>query len=331
MSNNKYGGKGYEEKYLKNEVMDDEYAAGPKEQKPLPIQKPQSEGNATVNGTASNGNAVGNNTLNTWNPMTDPVVQQASALLQQHMASPVGEYKPVWLDEADSYLQKYRNRGPFSYDFNSDALYNQYKDQYIQQGQMAMMDTMGQAAALTGGYGNSYAQTVGQQAYNQYLGQLNAVIPDLYGMAYDQYLQEGNDLLNMYGLYMDRENLAYGQHQDKLNNWYKQLGNLTDSYNSAVNQYLGGDDDKEVTYAPLDYEQQQMWGKEFERAVSGGNINDVDDIADRMVEAGFDPQIVARWRDKYAKMITGNETSVVADKPTFGDPGVRDKLSWDMK
>jgi hypothetical protein len=246
MSNNKYGGKGYEEKYLKNEVMDDEYAAGPKEQKPLPIQKPQSEGNATANGTV-------NNTLNTWNPMTDPVVQQASALLQQHMASPVGEYKPVWLDEADSYLQKYRNRGPFSYDFNSDALYNQYKDQYIQQGQMAMMDTMGQAAALTGGYGNSYAQTVGQQAYNQYLGQLNAVIPDLYGMAYDQYLQEGNDLLNMYGLYMDRENLAYGQHQDKLNNWYKQLGNLTDSYNSAVNQHLDSlGKDNETKYKELD-------------------------------------------------------------------------------
>lgn len=322
MSNNKYGGKGYEEKYLKNEVMDDEYAAGPKE------QKPQSAGNATVNGTANNG-------LNTWNPMTDPIVQQANALLKQHMASPVGEYKPVWLDEADSYLQKYRNRGPFSYDFNSDALYNQYKDQYIQQGQMAMMDTMGQAAALTGGYGNSYAQTVGQQAYNQHLGQLNAVIPDLYGMAYDQYLQEGNDLLNMYGLYMDRENLAYGQHQDKLNNWYKQLGNLTDSYNSAVNQYLGGDNDKEVTYASLDYEQQQMWGKEFERAVSGGNINDVDDIADRMVDAGFDPEIVAKWRDKYAKMVSGNTdpftSTGIVNKSTFAAPGVNSKLSWDMK
>lgn len=330
MNNNKYGGKGYEEKYLKKELMDDEYTTSPKEQKPAPITKPQSgatSGNGMVNGTVSNGNAV----ENTWNPMTDPIVQQANALLQQHMASPVGEYKPVWLDEADAYLQKYRNRGPFSYDFNSDALYNQYKDQYIQQGQMAMMDTMGQAAALTGGYGNSYAQTVGQQAYNQYLGQLNAVIPDLYGMAYDQYLQEGNDLLNMYDLYMDRENLAYSQHQDQLNNWYKQLGNLTDSYNSAVSQYLGDNNDKEVTYASLDYDQQKMWSKEFERAVSSGNINDVDDIADRMVDAGFDPQVVARWRDRYAKMITGNTNSVDANKPTFGDPGVSNKLSWDMK
>lgn len=292
MSKNKYGGKGYEEKYLKNEVMDDEYAAGPKEQKPLPIKKPQSEGNATANGTV-------NNTLNAWNPMTDPIVQQANALLQQHMASPVGEYKPVWLDEADSYLQKYRNRGPFSYDFNSDALYNQYKDQYIQQGQMAMMDTMGQAAALTGGYGNSYAQTVGQQAYNQHLGQLNTVIPDLYGMAYDQYLQEGNDLLNMYDIYMDRENLAYGQHQDKLNNWYKQLANLTDSYNSAVNQYLGGDEGN-GKYKELDVGSDAYNSiiSEVKRVATFGELKN---LVNQWLALGYDPDQIEALTASKAK------------------------------
>lgn len=289
MSNNKYGGKGYEEKYLKNEVMDDEYAAGPKE------QKPQSAGNATVNGTANNG-------LNTWNPMTDPIVQQANALLKQHMASPVGEYKPVWLDEADSYLQKYRNRGPFTYDFNSDALYNQYKDQYIHQGQMAMMDTMGQAAALTGGYGNSYAQTVGQQAYNQHLGQLNTVIPDLYGMAYDQYLQEGNDLLNMYDLYMDRENLAYGQHQDKLNNWYKQLGNLTDSYNSAVNQYLGGVEGKRK------YKELDVGGDAYNSIISEvkrvATFGELKNLVNQWLALGYDPdQIEALTASKAQELM----------------------------
>lgn len=286
MSNNKYGGKGYEEKYLKNEVMDDEYAAGPKE------QKPQSAGNATVNGTANNG-------LNTWNPMTDPIVQQANALLKQHMASPVGEYKPVWLDEADSYLQKYRNRGPFTYDFNSDALYNQYKDQYIQQGQMAMMDTMGQAAALTGGYGNSYAQTVGQQVYNQHLGQLNTVIPDLYGTAYDQYLQEGNDLLNMYGLYMDRENLAYGQHQDKLNNWYKQLGNLTDSYNSAVNQYLSGVEGK-GKYKELDVGSDAYNGilSEIKRVET---FDELKNLVNQWLALGYDPDQIEALTASKAK------------------------------
>ena len=63
-------------------------------------------------------------------------------------------------------INKINNREKFSYDINGDALYQQYKDQYVNLGQMAMKDTMGQAAALTGGYGSSYGQAVGQQQYD---------------------------------------------------------------------------------------------------------------------------------------------------------------------
>ena len=57
-------------------------------------------------------------------------------------------------------LDRIMNREDFSYDLNGDALYQRYKDRYTQQGKLAMEDTMGKAAALTGGYGNSYAQTL---------------------------------------------------------------------------------------------------------------------------------------------------------------------------
>lgn len=93
-------------------------------------------------------------------------------------------------------INDYVNRGKFSYDFNADPIYNQYKDSYTRQGKLAMRDTMGQAAALTGGYGNSYAQTAGQQVYNNYMQQLNDVVPQLNELAYARYTQEGNDLLN---------------------------------------------------------------------------------------------------------------------------------------
>ena len=55
-------------------------------------------------------------------------------------------------------------------------------------------------------------------------------------MAYDRYNQEGQDLLNMYNLYMDREQLAYGQHQDTVDNWYREDARLTDNYNTLYNQ-----------------------------------------------------------------------------------------------
>ena len=52
-------------------------------------------------------------------------------------------------------LDAYMNRPDFQYDANGDALYRHYKDQYTELGKRAMQDTMGQAAALTGGDGSS--------------------------------------------------------------------------------------------------------------------------------------------------------------------------------
>lgn len=258
MSKNKYGGKGYEEKYLKNELKDDDYGGG------RDVKTPTVENNTVI----------------------DPAIQQANKLLQQHLANPVGQYSPVWQNKADSYLKMYENRDPFSYDFNADALYNQYKDQYIQQGQMAMMDTMGQAAALTGGYGNSYAQTVGQQAYNQYLGQLNSVMPDLYSMAYDRYRQEGNDLLNMYSLYMDKEQTARNQHQQDVDNWYKKLDSLSK--------------DNEVKYKELDVGSDAYNGilSEIKRVET---FDELKNLVNQWLALGYDPDQIEALTASKAK------------------------------
>lgn len=106
---------------------------------------------------------------------------------------------------ADEALNAYLNRKDFSYDLNGDALYQQYKDRFISQGKMAMQDTMGQAAALTGGYGSSYAQSVGQQAYHGYLEGLNDVVPELYQLAYQKYQNEGDTMRDRYALLADKE------------------------------------------------------------------------------------------------------------------------------
>lgn len=105
-----------------------------------------------------------------------------------------------YIDQLNSLYGKIMNRGPFSYDLNGDMLYRQMADRYTQLGKDAMRDTMGQAAALTGGYGNSYAQQVGNQAYQQYLASLNDQIPALYEQAYNVWQGEGERLLQLYQL-----------------------------------------------------------------------------------------------------------------------------------
>ena len=158
---------------------------------------------------------------------------------------PEGKYGSfTWEDQAkyDQYISNYENRTDFSYDLNGDALYQQYKDKYIKQGKMAMADTMGQAAAMTGGYGSSYASTAGNQAYQASLENLNDVVPELYNMAYNRYNQEGQDMLNMISLLGNERNFEYGKWSDDYNREYQKwsdqtnigLTNHTNDYNHKM-------------------------------------------------------------------------------------------------
>ena len=102
---------------------------------------------------------------------------------------------------AQSVLGGYLNRKPFEFDVNADVLYQQYKNKAAESGRLAMEDTMAKASALTGGYANSYAQNVGQQAYRQQLSAADDMIPELYKIAEDKYNAENQAMLDKYSIY----------------------------------------------------------------------------------------------------------------------------------
>jgi hypothetical protein len=139
----------------------------------------------------------------------------------------------------DDVMNKILNREKFSYDLNGDALYQQYKDKYTQEGKMASANVMGQAAAMTGGYGNSYAASVGNQAYQASLQNLNDIIPELYQMAYDRYNQEGQDLYNQYGMLSNDRSTEYGMWGDKRNALMADRDYYSNDYNNAYNRDYG--------------------------------------------------------------------------------------------
>ena len=176
-------------------------------------------------------------------------VAQAEALLQQQMAQKPGAYQSAWQAQLNDTIQKILNREKFSYDLNGDALYQQYKDQYTNQGKMAMMDTMGQAQAMTGGYGNSYAQSVGQQAYQGYLQQLNDKVPELYQLALNQYNSEGQAMYDQASLMAQMEDQDYGRYRDTVSDYYAELGRLTeDARYQAETDYSKWADDRDFSY-----------------------------------------------------------------------------------
>lgn len=162
---------------------------------------------------------------------SDTVKKVARQLADWEASAPY-DYQSDYSAQIDELYNRYVNRPKFSFDFNADPLYQQYKDQYIKSGNLAMRDTQGQAAALTGGYGSSYATTAAQQAYQAHLSQLNNVIPKLYDAAYGRYRDEGTDMQYQLGLLMDQDKIAYGRHRDGMNDYFDFLDYYSRKYDS---------------------------------------------------------------------------------------------------
>ena len=212
-------------------------------------KKQQTTATSGYQGTSANTQQRLNTLQQGYKPSQN--VQNAQNQLTQVQAQRPTAYTSPYTQQLEGIYQQIVNRQPFKYDMNGDMLYQNAKDQYVQGGRQAMMDTMGQAASLTGGYGNSYASTAGNQAYQQYLLQLNAMLPDFYDRAAARYDQQGADLYNQYGLMQDRENAEYGRYQDSLAQWNTDYANAQSAYYNAYNQDYGAYQDA------LDYWQQQ--------------------------------------------------------------------------
>lgn len=154
-------------------------------------------------------------------------------------AAKPGQYSSQYAQQTKAALSAITDRKAFQYDVNEDALYQQMKDNYIAQGRLAMQDTMGQAATMTGGYGNSYAQGVGQQAYQGYLKELNDNVPQLQAQALQTYQAEGDRLADIYNALAGQEAQDYSRYQDNWSRWLAEQENAQQQYESSLDRDRG--------------------------------------------------------------------------------------------
>lgn len=200
---------------------------------------------------------------------SDRVKKLAERLAQLEAQKPGDWTGGQYGQQMQEALDAIKNRKKFSYDLNGDALYQQYKDKYVQQGKQAMQDTMGQAAALTGGYASTYGQAVGQQQYDAYLQNLNDVVPELYQLALSRYQMEGDDLKTQYSLLADQYQQEYGQYRDKVGDWQTERNFLSGRYDSERNLDYGMWGDAR-DFAYTDYRNgiaDEQWRRQYEESV----------------------------------------------------------------
>lgn len=163
-------------------------------------------------------------------------VAAARAYRDNVAAMQPGEYDSGFEDQLQALYDQIEGREAFSYDPEEDEAYQRYARLYAAQGAAAMEDTMGQAASLTGGYGSSYAQAVGQQAYDRYLGELAALVPELRQAALAEYRQEGQALTDRYNMLNQQEKAGYDRWQDTVAQWQKALSEAQSSYEDVSAQ-----------------------------------------------------------------------------------------------
>jgi uncharacterized membrane protein YgcG len=134
-----------------------------------------------------------------------------------------GEAAPVYNNRYDDTIQDLiqgiLNREDFSYDPATDPLYQNYRKQYTREGQRATADTLGAAAAASGGIPSSYATTAAAQAGNYYAAQMTDKIPELYQLAYNQYLNDYNMQLSDLGVVQGAEQSDYDKYLNELNQY----------------------------------------------------------------------------------------------------------------
>lgn len=196
--------------------------------------------------------ALGDLITNGYRP--SPTVESALKELNDIIENEPAGFTSKWSDQIDAIMNQILGRKDFSYDFSADPTYQMYRDKYQQAGRMAMMDTMGQAAQLTGGYGSSYASTAGNQAYQQHLTNLNDVIPQLRQQAMNEYQMQGQKLSDAYGMmsgeraaeqsawqsaynqWADSRNFQQGMYNTERQMDYDQYGNRLDYFQNLAQQ-----------------------------------------------------------------------------------------------
>lgn len=177
----------------------------------------------------------------TLNYLQGPAGQAYEAAMNV-IANDIGQ-KPTYDGKYDTMLEdSYNNivnREPFKWDANTDDFYKAYEQRYTDLGQKAMKDTMGQAANLTGGYGNSYAQYVGNAAYNDWMDALMEKSVQLEQRAYDRYMDAGNQLVQQFGLLSNLRDNDYGRYRDDVSDYNYNLALLQayEAENYARAQY----------------------------------------------------------------------------------------------
>lgn len=179
------------------------------------------------------------------------------------------------ITDVNDLFEQIMNQEKFSYDTKKDALFQMYKKQYEAQGKRSMQNQMGVAAAMSGGYNSSVAQTSAQKQFQNSMDELSKKAAETYQNSLDMYKYKQQNLLNRYNTARDMNNAGNEA-------YWKQVDVATNNMNNAYNawqddrnfQYNSWNDGRTYWAGRADAAQGQVnWEKEYNQTENWNKKN----------------------------------------------------------
>jgi hypothetical protein len=144
----------------------------------------------------------------------------------------------------------------WNYNPSTDPVWQAYQKQYRREGNRAAEDTLGRAAAMTGGMPSSYAVTAAAQAGNNYAAALSDKLPELYKDSYNRWFNEYQRQLGLADAYAGAGQTEYNRYRDRLGQW-----NTDRSFQYNLNRDAVEDEryDREWAQKLREYADEQGW------------------------------------------------------------------------
>lgn len=218
----------------------------------------------------------------TWNAINNPfqvsdayqeAMKYTNSLLEQ-----LSTGRTSYTDQINDMMGQIQNRDKFAYDVDADPLFQQALASAMGSGKTAMQDTMGQAAALTGGYGSSYGTTAANQAYNSFIQDAYNNLPQYYQLALEAYEMEGQEMYDqlamlnsadaqeyerMYNSWNANFNNTMQMYQNEYSAWQDSVQNAYNSANMQLQEHGQLYDQAYNTYSAVQNSAQQAYQNEY--------------------------------------------------------------------
>lgn len=220
----------------------------------------------------------------TWDAINTPfnasTAYQDAMKYTNELLAQLSSGRTSYTDQIKDMLNQIQGRDPFVYDMNNDTLFQQSLASAMASGKTAMQDTMGQAAALTGGYGSTYATSAANQAYNAYIQDAYNNLPEYYELALQAYQMEGDEMYNqlsalttadaseyerMYNTWNSNFQNAQQMYQNEYTAWQDKVGNAINSAQMQLSEFGTLYDQAYKTYTANQGYADSLYAKEFNK------------------------------------------------------------------